>query len=71
MAAAPVQPLKAITLAQWKTESDRWVGVNYGKGGMDRAGIDCWSLTAVIYLEVAGIALPRVNDSISSKTTPR
>src|SRR5258708_5554236 len=31
--AAPDQPQKVITPAQWKAEADRWIGVNYRKGG--------------------------------------
>ena len=53
------QPRKAITPTAWKVEANRWAGVKYRKGGMDRTGIDCSGLTAQMYLAVAGIALPR------------
>jgi murein DD-endopeptidase / murein LD-carboxypeptidase len=55
--AAPVQPQKGISPAQWKAEADRWLGMKYRKGG-----IDCWGLTSVMYLELAGISLPRASE---------
>ena len=54
-----LSPRKVISPAAWKAEADRWLGVRYRKGGMDRNGIDCSGLTARMYLAVTGIALPR------------
>jgi cell wall-associated NlpC family hydrolase len=54
-------PRQTISPAAWKAEANRWLGVKYRKGGLDRAGIDCSGLTAHIYLAVAGIALPRTS----------
>jgi len=68
--AAPVQPHKAITPAQWKAEADRWIGVKYRKGGTDRAGIDCWGLTSMMYLDVAGISLPHTSEEQFRCGTP-
>jgi len=50
---------RTISPGAWKAEADRWVGVKYRKGGMDRSGIDCSGLAAQMYLAVTGIALPR------------
>jgi cell wall-associated NlpC family hydrolase len=55
----PSQFRKPISPAAWKTEADRWLGVRYLKGGLDRSGIDCSGLTARMYLAVTGIAIPR------------
>jgi cell wall-associated NlpC family hydrolase len=52
-------PRKVISPSAWKAEADRWLGVRYRKGGMDRNGIDCSGLTAQMFLAVNGIALPR------------
>ncbi len=62
MATTPVQPQKAISPAQWKAEADRWLGVKYRKGGMDRTGIDCSGLTFVMYRAVAEISLHRTSE---------
>ena len=70
VAAALVQPQKAIAPAQWKAEADRWLGVNYRKGGTDRSGIDCWGLTSIMYLEVTGISLPRKGEEQFRCGTP-
>ena len=55
----PSQFRKPISPAAWKAEADRWLGVRYRKGGLDRNGIDCSGLAAQMYLAVTGIALPR------------
>ncbi len=52
-------PRKTTSPAAWKAEADRWIGVRYRKGGLDRNGIDCSGLAARMYLAVTGIALPR------------
>ena len=57
----PSQFHKPISPAAWKAEADRWVGVKYRKGGMDRTGIDCSGLTSRIYLAVTAIRLPRTS----------
>jgi murein DD-endopeptidase / murein LD-carboxypeptidase len=56
--ALTAQPRKAIIPSAWKAEANRWVGVKYRKGGLDRAGIDSSGLTSRMYLAVAGKALP-------------
>jgi probable lipoprotein NlpC len=61
----PDYPRKTITPAAWKLEADRWLGVKYRKGGMDRAGIDCSGLTIQIYRVVADINLPRTSQDQS------
>jgi len=60
--APPVRPRTAISPAAWRLEAERWVGVKYRRGGLDRKGIDCSGLTCAIYREVAGIALPRTSE---------
>ena len=55
----PSQFRKPTSPAVWKAEADRWLGVKYRKGGLDRSGIDCSGLTERMYLAVTGIALPR------------
>ncbi|MGA2866985.1 MAG: NlpC/P60 family protein [Verrucomicrobiota bacterium] len=61
--APPVRPRTAISPAAWRLEAERWVGVNYRKGGLDREGIDCSGLTCRIYRQVAGISLPRTSEA--------
>jgi hypothetical protein len=55
----PAQLRKTIPPAAWKAEADRWLGVKYRKGGLDRNGIDCSGLAGQMYLSVKGIAIPR------------
>jgi cell wall-associated NlpC family hydrolase len=55
----PSQFRKPVSPTAWKAEADRWLGVKYRKGGLDRNGIDCSGLAAQMYLAVTGIALPR------------
>ena len=61
----PPQFRKPISPAAWKAEADRWLGVKYRKGGLDRTGIDCSGLTTQMYLAVTGIALPRTTQDQS------
>jgi cell wall-associated NlpC family hydrolase len=58
-------PRKTISPAAWKAEANRWLGVRYRKGGLDRAGIDCSGLTSQMYLAVAGMVLPRTSQAQS------
>jgi cell wall-associated NlpC family hydrolase len=51
-------PRKALTPGEWKAEANRWVGVKYLKGGLNRAGIDSPGLTARMYQAVEGKVLP-------------
>jgi cell wall-associated NlpC family hydrolase len=71
--ATPAVVPKIVTPAAWKTEAERWVGTKYRKGGVDRTGIDCSGLTSRMYLDVAGLSLPRTveNQSRCGKTVPR
>ena len=47
---------RTISPGAWKADADRWAGVKYRKGGMDRSGIDCSGLAAQMYLAVTGIS---------------
>lgn len=40
-------------------ESRRWLGTPYKYGGCDRRGTDCSGMVMTIYLDVAGVKLPR------------
>jgi cell wall-associated NlpC family hydrolase len=66
----PSQFRKPISPAAWKAEADRWLGVKYRKGGLNRAGIDCSGLASQMYLAVAGIALPRTTQDQSRCGSP-
>jgi lipoprotein Spr len=46
-------------------EANRWLGVKYRRGGLDRSGIDCSGLSSQMYLAVAGISLPRTSQDQS------
>lgn len=41
----------------WATH---YVGLPYLAGGRDRAGLDCWGLLRLVYLEQRGIELPQL-----------
>ncbi|MEN3041664.1 MAG: C40 family peptidase [Bacteroidia bacterium] len=68
-----IKPTKASASSKYKAyrstqekvvaEVRSYLGVPYKFGGMDRKGVDCSGLVCRVYLDAAGLSLPRTADA--------